>query len=126
MKDKDAAMLKDNSNNAKEPQSDSHNNTRDDEEEKKSLKKRKREKDTAKVSYKLVYTDENGNSEDINVLKFNETFKLQYPKLADLLINADSEITEELINQCREKDSWEKTAKKLIQNIWKLKGCYLF
>lgn len=65
--------MKDNTNAIKEPQSDSHNNnTRDDEEEKKSLKKRKREKDTAKVSYKLVYTDENGNSEDINVLKFNE------------------------------------------------------
>jgi len=41
-------------------------------------------------------------------------------------MNPDNGLSEELLNKTKEKDNWKKVAKKVINTLWKTKGCYLF
>jgi len=41
-------------------------------------------------------------------------------------MEADNRVDEDMINRVKEKENWEKSAKKIIQYIWKVKGSYLF
>ena len=88
-------------------------------------KKKKREKDESKMPYKLVYTDESGKSTELTEADF-ENFKNQYPEIANMMQNPDDAITEELLNRDKEKDSWEKVAKKIMNILWKMKGSFIF
>lgn len=89
------------------------------------LKKRKREKYEAKISYKLVYTDDFGKSTELTNADF-ENFKEKYPQIAEMMLKADSMISENLIKENKEKETWEKVAKKILNNVWKLKGAFYF
>ena len=75
------------------------------------------------MSYKLVYTDENGQQKELSRAEYQE-FKQKYADITRILENADEMINEDVYG--REKDSWEKVAKKVLQAISKVKGCYLF
>lgn len=77
------------------------------------------------MSYKLVYTDDKGSSRELTQQQYEE-FKQKYPKIAELLINPDDNISDEMIQLTKSKETWEKTAKKLMQQIWKSKNSYLF
>ena len=88
-------------------------------------KKRKREKNEAKIAYKLVYTDEQGNSVDVSAEEF-ENFKEKFPQIASLILNPEESITEQMLSQISESESWEKVAKKILNFLWKLKGGSLF
>jgi len=89
------------------------------------LKKRKREKYEAKISYKLVYTDDFGKSTELTNADF-EKFKEKYPQIAEMILKADSLINENLIKENKEKETWEKVAKRILNNVWKLKGAFYF
>ena len=43
-----------------------------------------------------------------------------------MILNADSAVNDELVTQIRENETWEKAAKKMLSNLGKAKGCYLF
>ncbi len=90
----------------------------------KNIKKRKRERDEAKIAYKLVYTDENGQRE-LNLADF-ERFRQEFPQIAAMLKYPDSTIDENMINESKDKESWEKIARKILSHVWKMKGAYLF
>ena len=89
------------------------------------LKKRKREKYEAKISYKLVYTDDFGKSTELTNSDF-EKFKEKYAQIAEIMLKADSLINENLIKENKEKETWEKVAKRILNNLWKLKGAFYF
>ena len=89
------------------------------------LKKRKREKYEAKISYKLVYTDDFGKSTELTNADF-EKFREKYPQIAEIMLKADSLINENLIKENKEKETWEKVAKRILNNVWKLKGAFYF
>lgn len=89
------------------------------------LKKRKREKYEAKISYKLVYTDDFGKSTELTNADF-EKFKEKYPQIAEMILKADSMINENIIKENKEKETWEKVAKRILNNVWKLKGAFYF
>lgn len=89
------------------------------------LKKRKREKYEAKISYKLVYTDDFGKSTELTNGDF-EKFKEKYPQIAEIMLKADSMINDNLIKENKEKETWEKVAKRILGNLWKLKGAFYF
>lgn len=42
------------------------------------------------------------------------------------MLEADSRISEEMIDEAKERNTWEKVAQKIIQALWKIKGAYLF
>jgi len=75
--------------------------------------------------YKLVFTDNDGNSKELTQQKFEE-FKQQYPDIAGIMLNPENGMSQELLSRTKEKDNWRKLAKKIINNLWKIKGCYLF
>lgn len=77
------------------------------------------------MCYKFVHTDSNGKSREVTEREFEE-FKEKYPAMAKFLENPDTYVTEEIIMRSRDKDRWEKLAKKLMQQIAKVKGAFLF
>ena len=89
------------------------------------LKKRKREKYEAKISYKLVYTDDFGKSIELTNADFDK-FREKYPQIAEMIVKADSMINENVIKENKEKETWEKVAKRVLNNVWKLKGAFYF
>ncbi|CAD8144945.1 unnamed protein product [Paramecium octaurelia] len=86
---------------------------------------RKKQKDVPKQQYKILHTDDKGQQRELTNEDFSR-FQRQYPEIAQLILNADDVIDDNLINQCKEDETWEKLAKKLIAQIWKSKGAYFF
>ena len=69
-------------------------------------KKRKRDnKDSAKMSFKLVYTNDQGQSKPLTGQEFEE-FKLKFPEVAQLILEADSRVDEEMINKVKDIECW--------------------
>lgn len=69
-------------------------------------KKRKRDnKDSAKMSFKLVYTNDQGQSKQLTGQEFEE-FKLKFPEVAQLILEADSRVDEEMINKVKDIECW--------------------
>ena len=69
-------------------------------------KKRKRDnKDSAKMSFKLVYTNDQGQSKQLTGQEFEE-FKLKFPEVAQLILEADSKVDEEMINKAKDIECW--------------------
>lgn len=66
-----------------------------------------------KQSYKIVYTDDNGNQKELTNEDF-ENFRKEFPEVARLITNADELIDDAMITQVRESDTWEKQAKKIM------------
>lgn len=73
----------------------------------------------------MVYTDENGKSSELTYGEF-EKFKEKYPQIAQMMLQADSLINDKMIKENKEKETWEKTAKKILNTIWKTKGAFYF
>ena len=69
-------------------------------------KKRKRDnKDSAKMSFKLVYTNDQGQSKQLTGQEFEE-FKLKFPEVAQLILEEDSGVDEEMINKAKDIECW--------------------
>ena len=47
---------------------------------------------------------------------------MRYPDVARYLQEPDETITEQMMTSIKEEETWEKNAKKLLQQIWKVKG----
>lgn len=43
-----------------------------------------------------------------------------------MLLNPDENITKEMIDEAKQRDNWERSAKKILNNLWKFKGAYIF
>ncbi|CAK73818.1 unnamed protein product (macronuclear) [Paramecium tetraurelia] len=86
---------------------------------------KKKNKDLPKQAYKLMFTDEYGNLQEITSSEFSK-FQQQYPQIANLIINADELIDDNVLNSMKDDDIWEKVAKKVLQILWKAKGAQLF
>ncbi|CAK85479.1 unnamed protein product (macronuclear) [Paramecium tetraurelia] len=86
---------------------------------------KKKQKEVPKQQYKILHTDDKGQQRELTNEDFQQ-FSIQYPEIASLILNADDFIDENMINQCKEDETWEKQAKKIIAQIWKAKGAYFF
>ncbi|CAD8061675.1 unnamed protein product [Paramecium sonneborni] len=86
---------------------------------------KKKQKEIPKQQYKILHTDDKGQQRELTNEDFQQ-FQNQYPEIASLILNADDFIDENMINQCKEDETWEKQAKKIIALIWKAKGAYFF
>ncbi|CAD8044471.1 unnamed protein product [Paramecium primaurelia] len=86
---------------------------------------KKKQKEVPKQQYKILHTDDKGQQRELTNEDFQQ-FQIQYPEIASLILNADEFIDENMINQCKEDETWEKQAKKIIAQIWKAKGAYFF
>ncbi|CAD8068392.1 unnamed protein product [Paramecium sonneborni] len=86
---------------------------------------KKKNKDLPKQAYKLMFTDEYGNLQEVTASEFAK-FQQQYPQIANLIINADELIDENVLNSMKDDELWEKLAKKVLQILWKAKGASLF
>ncbi|CAD8140172.1 unnamed protein product [Paramecium pentaurelia] len=86
---------------------------------------KKKQKEVPKQQYKILHTDDKGQQRELTNEDFQQ-FQIQYPEIASLILNADDFIDENMINQCKEDETWEKQAKKIIAQIWKAKGAYFF
>ncbi|CAD8138801.1 unnamed protein product [Paramecium octaurelia] len=86
---------------------------------------KKKQKEVPKQQYKILHTDDKGQQRELTNDDFQQ-FSIQYPEIASLILNADDFIDENMINQCKEDETWEKQAKKIIALIWKAKGAYFF
>ncbi|CAD8089289.1 unnamed protein product [Paramecium sonneborni] len=86
---------------------------------------KKKNKDLPKQAYKLMFTDEYGNLQEVSSSEFVK-FQQQYPQIANLIINADELIDENVLNTMKDDELWEKVAKKVLQILWKAKGAQLF
>ncbi|CAD8053692.1 unnamed protein product [Paramecium sonneborni] len=86
---------------------------------------KKKPKDVPKQQYKILHTDDKGQQRELTNEDFQQ-FQIQYPEIASLILNADDFIDENMINQSKEDETWEKQAKKIIALIWKAKGAYFF
>lgn len=73
----------------------------------------------------MVFTDESGKSNELTNTDF-ESFKQKYPQIAQMLVQADTTISDKMIKENKEKDTWEKNAKKILNTIWKIKGAFYF
>ena len=82
------------------------------------LAKRRREAEGDKNQYSVIKTDENGNKIEVPKDEF-EKLKQENPKLATYIEHPDK-LKE------NQKLAWVKTAKKIVQALWKLRGCYIF
>lgn len=85
--------------------------------------KRRRDKEEPKHPYRIFYSDEHGHKHEMTYADF-EKFKKENPKIAELLLNPDK--IQSVEAEQREKESWERIANKIIQTLWKMKGCYHF
>lgn len=72
-----------------------------------------------------MFTDEKGRATEVTEKQFEE-IKLKFPAIAKFLEDPDTMITDELIIKAKERDRWEKLAKKIMVLISKVKGSYLF
>lgn len=70
-----------------------------------------------------MYYDDNGNKVEMNLANF-EIFKQNYPKVAAMLTSEEK--LQEAEAELKEKESWIKVAKKIIQSLWKIRGCFNF
>ncbi|CAD8165071.1 unnamed protein product [Paramecium octaurelia] len=86
---------------------------------------KKKNKDLPKQAYKLMFTDEYGNLQEVTSSEFSK-FQQQYPQIANLIINADELIDDNVLNSMKDDELWEKVAKKVLQILWKAKGAQLF
>ncbi|CAD8058930.1 unnamed protein product [Paramecium primaurelia] len=86
---------------------------------------KKKNKDLPKQAYKLMFTDEYGNLQEVTQSEFAR-FQQQYPQIANLIINADDLIDDNVLNSIKDDELWEKVAKKVLQILWKAKGAQLF
>ncbi|CAD8132637.1 unnamed protein product [Paramecium octaurelia] len=86
---------------------------------------KKKQKEVPKQQYKILHTDDKGQQRELTNEDFQQ-FQIQYPEIASLILNADEFIDENMINQSKEDETWEKQAKKIIAQIWKSKGAYFF
>ncbi|CAD8144614.1 unnamed protein product [Paramecium octaurelia] len=90
-----------------------------------SQQQKKKFNNLPKQSYKLIFTDNQGNQRELNSVEFIK-FQQEYPEVANLIVNADELIDDTIINQIKDDDTWEKIAKKVLGIIWKAKGAHLF
>ena len=81
--------------------------------------KKKKSKDEQKFVYNLVYTDEKGNKTQLTKADF-QRFLEDHPHLNEYFQNPEKLQIDE------SGDSWDKTAKRILQTLWKAKGGYLF
>lgn len=89
-----------------------------------ALNKRKKEKDDIKQPYRLVYTNEKGDSMEYSLKDFEE-FKNLYPEISNLLSNPLS-ISPEALDQNNEPDEWYSVCTQIFNALWKLKGANIF
>ena len=92
--------------------------------EEKNLGKRKREKEEPKLIYKLVLADDQGNVTELTEQDF-EKFRNDYPDVANLILNPEKALPIQEV-EVKERDSWEKIAKKIMNILWKMKGAFHF
>ena len=92
--------------------------------EEKNLGKRKREKEEPKITYKLVLADDSGNVTELTEKDF-EKFRNDYPDVANLMLNPEKALSIHE-GEVKEKDSWDKIAKKIMNILWKMKGAFHF
>lgn len=94
----------------------------------KLIQKRKKQPSVSeepRVSYKLIFTDENLQSIDVSEAGF-ANFRQQYPNIAELLMNPDildsnQEITDKMLQ-----DNWQTVATQLLNTLWKSKCANIF
>ena len=84
-------------------------------------KKKKKEKES-KTAYYLIFRDENGNENELTMEDF-EKFKQEFPDIAELLLNPDK-IPD--TDGGREREPWEKAARKIMHSLWKLPDAIYF
>jgi len=72
----------------------------------------------------LIFKDDSGKENELSFEEF-EKFKREHPKVAALLMNPDK-INAMMEEGSKEKDSWEKVAKKILGTLWKMRGAYIF
>jgi len=89
-----------------------------------ALNKRKKEKEDVKQCYRLVYTDEKGESREYTQKDF-EMFKEEYPDIAKLLQNPLS-IAPEALDQNNEAEEWHSVCTQIFNTVWKSKGANIF
>ncbi|CAK92814.1 unnamed protein product (macronuclear) [Paramecium tetraurelia] len=107
-------------------QKDETNQKRDDGHSKIEQKiNRKKNKDLPKFQYKIMHIDEKGLSKEVTNEDF-EKFSQEFPEIAKLLINPDDTIDEAMISSIKEDQMWDKIAKKILNQLWKLKQSVYF
>jgi hypothetical protein len=89
-----------------------------------ALNKRKKEKEDVKQCYRLVFTDEKGESREYTQKDF-EMFKEEYPDIAKLLQNPLS-ISPEALDANNEPEEWHSVCTQIFNTIWKSKGANIF
>jgi len=87
-----------------------------------NLTKRKHTKDKLKAHYRLVFTDELGETRHLTTEEFEE-FRKTYPQISEMILDP-SKIPANKLEE--DPEGWESTAESIINSIWKLKGAHIF
>lgn len=82
----------------------------------------KKKKKRTRYTYRLVFTDEQGESRELTVSEF-KSFQERYPKVSALMLDA-SAIPEDKLDENYE--SWEDVASQILNTIWRFKGAAIF
>ena len=87
-----------------------------------NLTKRKKQKSKARSTYRLVFTNEKGETSELTAEEF-EAFAKKYPKVS-AMIRDPSTIPKEMFDENYE--SWDDVALQILNAVWKLKGANYF
>lgn len=94
----------------------------------KLIQKRKKQPSATeepRVSYKLIFTDNNLNTTDVSESDFLK-FRQQYPQVAELILNPGRLDTNREISDKLQRENWQTVANQLLNTLWKAKGANIF
>jgi hypothetical protein len=91
---------------------------------KKSKAKREGSGQPSKSQYRLYRSDAFGNANEVSTAEFEDLIA-NYPDLEEMLRNPEG-IDVSGIEEIKQKDSWVKTAQKVLAVCWKTKGGHFF
>ena len=72
----------------------------------------------------MVFTDENGNKKDMSIHDFKTLFASNHPDLVKFFDDPELLLSQEgLLEKAQ---FWWKACKKIVQHMWKIRGCFIF